>query len=90
MFDALYPVGSSEETRRERSKIAMTSGAPLRLASENEAAFTRSALDDLLLNAIQDTGYHPGNLHRMLLSLPWADVFTTNYDTLLERTRQFI
>jgi hypothetical protein len=68
----------------------MTSGTPLRLASEYEAAFMRAALDDLLLNSIADNGYRPGNLHRMLLSLPWADVFTTNYDTLLERTRPFI
>jgi hypothetical protein len=90
MFDGLYPAGSSDETRRQRSRIAMTSGSPLRLANEYEAAFTRSALDDLLLNVIVDNGYQPGSLHRMLLSLPWADVFTTNYDTLLERTRQFI
>src|SRR6266446_2607788 len=90
MFEALYPAGSSDETKRQRSKMTKTSGAPLRLASEYEAAFTRSALDDLLINAIVDNGYQPGNLHRMLLSLPWADVFTTNYDTLLERTRPFI
>ena len=25
-------------------------------------------------------------MHQALLALPWADVFTTNYDTLLERT----
>ncbi|MEA2206555.1 MAG: hypothetical protein QOE77_3331 [Blastocatellia bacterium] len=90
MFDALYPAGSVDEDKRQRSKITMTSGTPLRLASEYEAAFTRAALDDLLLNSIADNGYQPGNLHRMLLSLPWADVFTTNYDTLLERTRPFI
>ena len=29
----------------------------------------------------------PGDLHHRLLALPWADVFTTNWDTLLERTR---
>ncbi len=28
----------------------------------------------------------PGDLHTKLLSLGWADVYTTNYDTLLERT----
>ena len=90
MFDALYPAETLDESKRQRLRIIMTSGAPLRLANEYEAAFTRPALDDLLLNSIVDHGYHPGNLHRMLLSLPWADVFTTNYDTLLERTRVFI
>lgn len=28
---------------------------------------------------------NPGNMHRRLLQLPWRDVFTTNWDTLLER-----
>ena len=28
----------------------------------------------------------PGEMHRRLLRLPWRDVFTTNWDTLLERT----
>ena len=27
----------------------------------------------------------PGELHKKLLKLRWSDVFTTNYDTLLER-----
>ena len=68
----------------------MTSGVPLRLMSEYEAAFTRPTLDDLLINTIPDNAYRPGDLHRMLLALPWTDVFTTNYDTLLERTRPFV
>jgi hypothetical protein len=44
----------------------------------------------MLLDAIPDDHYSPGRLHEILLSLPWADVFTTNYDTLLERTRSRI
>ncbi|NQT92849.1 MAG: SIR2 family protein, partial [Lentisphaerae bacterium] len=39
------------------------------------------------MNSIRDEDYRPGPLHRILLSLPWSDVFTTNYDTLLERAR---
>jgi hypothetical protein len=35
---------------------------------------------------INDDKYSPGELHKKLLSLNWRDVFTTNYDTLLERT----
>ncbi len=57
----------------------------LRLAEEFTAAFGRGALDDLILRAIPDADFGPGPLHRMLLELPWADVLTTNYDTLLER-----
>ena len=32
----------------------------------------------------------PGRAHELLLSLPWSDVFTTNYDTLLERAGKSI
>ena len=43
-------------------------------------------LDDLVLRAIPGIAdFAAGQLHQ-LLELPWADVLTTNYDTLLERT----
>jgi SIR2-like domain len=67
-----------------------TSSDPLRLASEYEVVFKRQSLDDLLISLIPDLQYQPGKLHKLLLSLPWSDVFTTNYDTLLERTTPFI
>ena len=57
----------------------------LKLAEQVQAAFGRPALNDLLKDAIQDRGYEPSPLHGELLNLPWSDVFTTNYDTLLER-----
>jgi hypothetical protein len=57
----------------------------VRLATEYEDKFGRAALDDLLREAIPDSSYAPGRLHRLLLSLPWSDVFSTNYDTLIER-----
>lgn len=59
----------------------------LKLADEVQAAFGRPALNELVKNAIPDLDYEPTELHVKLLSLPWSDVFTTNYDTLLERTR---
>ena len=59
----------------------------LKLAEQVQAAFGRPALDDLLRRAIPDRGYEPSPLHGQLLNLPWKDVFTTNYDTLLERAR---
>lgn len=56
-----------------------------KLAHEVEAAIGRPALDRLLRDAIPNEDYEPSPLHKELLELPWADVFTTNYDTLLER-----
>lgn len=91
MFEALYPAGHWSEDELGYMKIRMTSGAAiLRLASEYEIVFGRMALDELILQSIPDSSYNPGPLHRLLLSLPWSDVFTTNYDTLLERTRPAI
>ena len=55
------------------------------LAHEIEAAFGRPALDQMLRDAIPDFQHEPSALHIKLLDLPWSDVFTTNYDTLLER-----
>ena len=57
----------------------------LKLADEVQAAFGRSALNQILRDAIPDYDYEPSPLHENLLTLPWSDVFTTNYDTLLER-----
>ncbi len=55
------------------------------LAHEVEAAFDRSALDQMLRDEIPDLMHEPSQLHVDLLGLPWSDVLTTNYDTLLER-----
>lgn len=63
---------------------------PLKLAEEVEAAMGRPALDRLLKTELPDNEYSPSNLHRNLLSLPWTDVYTTNYDTLLERAAQMV
>lgn len=58
----------------------------LKLAEEFEAAFGRSALEHFIAKNISDNEYEPSDLHKMLMELPWNDVFTTNYDTLLERS----
>lgn len=84
MYDALYLPADG------RAPVKLGAGEALRLASEYETAFGRSALDELLLRSIPDTSYYPGQLHELLLSLPWSDVYTTNYDTLLERTLPLI
>ncbi|MDE0478140.1 MAG: SIR2 family protein [Gammaproteobacteria bacterium] len=58
-----------------------------KLAEQIHASFGRPALDDLLRQAIPNLDIEPSSLHSQLLSLPWKDVLTTNYDTLLERAR---
>jgi hypothetical protein len=61
-----------------------TSGA-LRIADEYQAWKGRGKLDALLRKAIPDEKFRPGPLHNLLFKLPWADILTTNFDTLLER-----
>ncbi|MDD4394143.1 MAG: SIR2 family protein [Desulfobacterales bacterium] len=57
----------------------------LRLADEVQAAGDHSSLEKLIRSKIPDMDTEPSDLHVELLELPWVDVFTTNYDTLLER-----
>lgn len=57
----------------------------LRLASQVESSKGRGALESLLQNSLPDERVYPGRLHIDLMKLPWSDVFTTNYDTLLEK-----
>ena len=58
----------------------------LRLAQEYETGFGRNALHKLLQELVRDNEFNPSEMHQRLLRLPWRDVFTTNWDTLLERT----
>lgn len=59
----------------------------LRLAQEYKVAFGRGDLHRFIRNLIRNDDFKPGDLHTRLLRLPWRDVFTTNWDTLLERAR---
>ena len=58
---------------------------PLRLAQQYMSTFGRSDLHRLLGQLVRDRSFIPGETHSRLLRLPWRDVFTTNWDTLLER-----
>ena len=88
MHEALYPSTSVEEPAEEDESSRAAAGAgAVRLASEYQAVFGRPDLNELLLRLIPDALHEPGYLHEFLLSLPWSDVFTTNYDTLIERAR---
>ena len=87
MFDEIYPTCASETAEQERSREKrLDRSNALRLASEYEATFDRQRLKSLIRKRIPDTNHQPGKLHNLLLQLPWRDIFTTNYDTLLERT----
>ena len=61
---------------------------PMKLAGQIEEGLGKNKLIEVLKSKIPDKKYAPSELHVKLLSLPWNDVFTTNYDTLLERASE--
>ncbi|EAQ81103.1 hypothetical protein DSM3645_21067 [Blastopirellula marina DSM 3645] len=73
----------SAEAERQLIRAESTSSA-LRYAQEYEAAFGRPALTDLIREETRDDEFEPGEILESLVDLPWADVFTTNYDRMLE------
>lgn len=87
MFDEIYPALPHESPeRREERENRFNYSSPMRIASEYEAEFDRQRLNSFIQSRIPDSGHQPGDVHRLLLEIPWNDVYTTNYDTLLERT----
>ena len=58
----------------------------LRLAQEYQAQHGPDGLDRLICQLVTDDEWEPSRLHRQLIELPWRDILTTNWDTLLERT----
>lgn len=71
---------------KEPSDSDLLNLSPIRLASMVEASFGRAFLDKMIAHSLPDTQFRPNELYRDLLNLRWRDVFTTNYDRLLERT----
>lgn len=59
----------------------------LRLAQEYKTMHGENGMHHLILQLVADSQWEPGKLHKQLLELPWRDVLTTNWDTLLERTK---
>lgn len=74
--------GRKPETN-EKSYLSL-----LKVAEDAEAVIKRPALDALLLQHIPNDTVDPSILHQALLKLPWVDILTTNYDTLLERAQR--
>jgi hypothetical protein len=58
----------------------------LRIAEEYRTYFGQATLDGFIRTRFTDRAWLPGPLHLQALNLPWSDVLTTNWDTLLERT----
>ena len=73
-----------------RHKREMSADRSLALAQEYEVAFGRADLHRFLKNQINDETLYPGPAHTRLLVLPWKEVFTTNWDTLLERASELV
>ncbi|MDR6205366.1 SIR2 family NAD-dependent protein deacylase [Paraburkholderia graminis] len=62
----------------------------LRIAEEYRIYFGQAALDEFIRTRCPDKAWQPGQLHVDFLKLPWADVLTTNWDTLLERAAEHV
>jgi hypothetical protein len=96
--NAILPSASSPEpplwfhfTREMNKRLYPTGGAPsdpLRLAEEYRTILGQPALESLIFDLIRDGEWLPGLMHQKLMTLPWVDVLTTNWDTLLERAAE--
>ena len=76
LWEKLYPDrGTNQDVPPERVT---------RLAQAYEAEFKPTGLHNALRTLVADDDFTPSSAHERLLRLPWADVFTTNWDTLLE------
>lgn len=71
--------------RKKPSDNDMRLKSPMKLASQVECTKGRAALDELIIKSLPDARIRPGKVHHDLVKLKWRDIFTTNYDTLLER-----
>lgn len=89
MHKRLYPRINAEGAQANDSESIAAERIPS-LAQEYKTAFGRGNLHQLLQRLIRDDDLRPGEAHNRLLQLPWRDVFTTNWDTLLEKTRPHV
>ena len=82
-YDALYPQGNASSSGTNHRPATDN----VRIAQEYKAAFGKSGLHDALRRLVPDAEHTPGVKHQRLLKLPWRDIYTTNWDTLLERAQ---
>ncbi len=62
----------------------------LSIAQDVADTYGRSELDSIIQEKMKDESFEPSDVHKLLLELPWNDIFTTNYDTLLERASKLV
>lgn len=83
-----YPPLWSELANEMQRRLDPTAAGwkdPLRLAEEFRVVLGEPALEGLIRDLVTDEEWVPGKLHKRLVELPWVDILTTNWDTLLER-----
>lgn len=85
-WDELGDLFFEKSRNRKPNKNDRAYANVLRLAEDVENMCGRQALTELIRNAINDDLLSPSDTHMQLMALPWQDVYTTNYDTLLERS----
>lgn len=86
MIDAIYP--NEDKKSISDKKDSLTTEDYLDVAEEYEYSKSRKMLDEYITNTFKSYDKNETNnleLHKKLLSLEWNDIFTTNYDTLLEQ-----
>lgn len=88
MASELYAAPGDKERRERAMRMAKSVSGALRVADEYEAAHGRGRLNDLLRRTIPDTDFDPGPLHDLMCRLPWSEILTTNFDTLIERAAE--
>ncbi|MEM7068716.1 MAG: SIR2 family protein [Pseudomonadota bacterium] len=88
MARELYTSPDDKDRLDQAIQSASSTSGSLRIADEYQAWKGRGRLDALLQKAIPDEDFAPGPLHTLLFRLPWSDILTTNFDTLLERAAQ--
>jgi hypothetical protein len=78
--------GKERRARRRRlAEGATGTSGMMELGQKFEAMKGAALLHGALRRAIPDLEYGPGKAHQDLVRLPWADILTTNWDTLLEQ-----
>lgn len=78
----------ARELEPERTPGEFSPAAASQLAEQYARVFSPTHLEQLIKRYVPDDQVTPGRLHALLLELPWSEVFTTNYDTLLERAAE--
>lgn len=78
----------ADELEPERKSGGFSPGAAAQLAEQYAKVFSPVRLEQLIKRCVPDEQVSPGRLHTQLLELQWSEVFTTNYDTLLERAAE--